>query len=212
MVNVSTDIANMALDLLSAGNVSNIEIPTTPTESLAARWYDHSRRNLLRSHPWNFATKTIVLAASSEQPPFGGKAFPLPTDFVRLLYISGINDTPIDTTRFRMGNVGGKRCIIMHNTEDASSVNLVYIYDIKDVSRFDDLFIELLIHDLALSMAYKTTESNGNVDRINSLKEVRRTLAQAIDGQESPPYIVQRSRSRAARRNLGTYRTDRINF
>jgi hypothetical protein len=213
-VNSPTDICNLALDLLSAGTVQNVEEPSSPTEELLSRWYDLSRKKCLREHPWNFAAKRAILAASSTDPAFGySKAFPVPADFVRILYISTDlvtdQDTilPADQYQFENGSI-----LITSNYGDATSLNLVYIYDIKEVSSMDPMFIELLAYDIALNVAYKVTENNSNIQRIGELARMKKAIAKAIDGQERPPQRVEYSRALSARRNNTTRNAHRITF
>lgn len=200
----STDICNLALDLLSVGNVTDIENPTNSTEELCARWYDQTRRKLLREHPWNFATKRATLAASSTAPAFGfNKAFPVPADFVRLCTIHDNSFEREVVAGHNHYQFEGGEILISNTFGDSNALNIRYVYDIKTVSQFDPLFVDLLAHDLALALAYKGTETNSNVERINQLMRARGQIARAIDGQERPPTLVQRSVSRAARRNVG---------
>lgn len=213
-VNSATDICNLALDLLSAGTVQNVEEPTSATEELLNRWYDLCRRKCLREHPWNFAAKRVTLAASATDPAFGyAKAFPVPSDFVRILYISTdlITDEETimsaDQYQFENGSI-----LITSNYGDTSSLNLVYIYDITEVSSMDPLFIELLAYDIAISVAYKVTESNGNIQRIAELAKQKKAIAKAIDGQERPPQRVERSKALSARRNNTTRNNHRVIF
>jgi hypothetical protein len=213
-VNSATDICNLALDLLSAGTVQNVEAPTSPTEELLARWYDLCRKKCLREHPWNFAAKRIVLAASVDVPPFGyAKSFPVPSNFIRILFLSTnlvtAEDTimPPDQYQFEGGNI-----LITSNYGDSSSVNLVYVQDITDVSRMDPMFIELLAYDIAMSIAFKVTEANGNIQRIAELAKQKKAIAKAIDGQERPPQRVERSKALSARRNNSTRNANRVIF
>ncbi len=215
MVTSSTGIANLALDLLSAGNVTDIESGTSATEALLNRWYDQSRRKLLREHPWNFATKRAILAASSTAPAFGyATAFPVPADFLRLLYVStdlvNDRDTILPTSAYQ---VESNAILITNNYSSASSLNIVYVSDFTTVSQMDPLFIDLLAHEIALNVAYKVTENNTNIQRLGELYKRRAAIAKAIDGQERPPTRVERSRSRHVRRNNNsTANADRIIF
>jgi hypothetical protein len=202
-INSSTDIANLAADLLNTATVTNIDIPTTADEQLYNRWYNQSRRKVLREHPWNCATKRATLAASSTAPAFGyAKQFPVPSDFIRLKYICDSDGNIIQNARydFEAGSI--------LYSEDQASLNIVYVYDLVDVSRMDPLMVDLIAYELALSVAYKVTGANTSVERIGTLQRARGSLAKSIDGQESPPKRIEYSKSLSARRNLGYRRTD----
>lgn len=194
-VTSSTDIGNLALDLLTAGTVQDIENPTQANESILNRWYDVTRRKLLREHPWNFATKRAILAASSgDVPVFGYSAkYPLPTDFLRLNSIVDTEGYPISSEQYEIENGA-----ILYNA-DSGQLRLKYVYDITDVAKFDAMFVDLLAIDLALAIAYKVTSSNSDVQRLNELRKQRANMSKSIDGQERPPQRRQVSRARNAR-------------
>lgn len=213
MVTSETEISNLSLDLLSGPTVTNIVNPTSAIEYLCNRWYDTTRRKVLRAHPWNFARKRIVLSASNISPAFGGsKAFPVPADYMRLLYVVDDNGLPMQSFEYTMEVVGSQKCIVPSALNTGSSLNVVYVYDITDVTRFDPIFVDLLVHELALAMAFKVTESNGSVDRINQIKKDRDTLSRSINGQENPPVLITRSNSIGIRRNLSATDHTRIRF
>ncbi len=201
-VSSSTDICNLALDLLSSGTVQDIENPTNPTEELLNRWYDQCRRKVLREHPWNFAAKRIQLAASSTAPAFGySTQFPVPADFIRVLTINDstyTSDVPSSSTQYKVEN---NHILISDLFSDSTVLNLVYVSDYTNVSGMDPMFIDILSYEIALSVAYKVSESNTNIQRIAELHKQRSAMAKAIDGQESPPKVIERSRSRHVRRN-----------
>ena len=211
-VNSSTDICNLTMDLLSAGTVQDVENPTTPTEELLARWYTLTRKSLLRSHPWNFAAKRAVLAASSTAPAFGyDKAYPVPSDFVRILYLNDTRyqlDVPSVSELFQFEN---NHILTSDVFTNDNTVKLVYVSDFKDVARMDPMFIDLLAHEIALRVAYKVTETNTNVERLAAIRDAAQSMAKAIDGQERPPRRIERSRSRHARRS-GRGSEHRIEF
>ncbi len=206
-VTSSTDICNLAQDLLSGSILEDVVDPTTADEALYDRWYDQCRKKVLREHPWNFAIKRQILAASSTAPTFGyTKSFPIPNDFIRLLTIETEDGRmiPSEDFQFEDGN------ILM--STDGASVRLRYIYDIQDVSKFNAMFINYLALDLALSVAYKVTESNTNIDRIAQLQKQQGAMARAISGQERQPTRVERSKNINKRRSLSVYNTSRIQF
>ena len=189
-------VCNLALDLLSAGVVRDIDNPSSPTEEFLSRWYDQCRKKLLREHAWNFAIKRASLAASSTTPAFGyAKQYPLPADFVRLLYIEGDNGVPMNYEDYQVE--GGS----VLTSGSSGTVNLVYIFDAKSVPTFDPIFIQLLAHEIALAVAYKSTESNTNVQRISEIRKSLSALAKAVDGQERPPIRIERSRNKFLRRS-----------
>lgn len=206
-VTSSTDIGNLSLDLLTAGTVLDIENPTSSNESVLNRWYNVTRRKLLREHPWNFATKRAILAASSADPEFGYEAkYPLPTNFLRLNSIVDADGYPISSEQYEVEDGH-----ILYNA-DNGQLRLKYVYDITDVAKFDALFVDLLAIDLALAVAFKITASNTDVSRLQELRKMRAAMSKSIDGQERPPQRRQVSRARNARLSSLSTSPHRVSF
>lgn len=206
-VTSKTDICNLASDLLSGSTIQDINSPTTANEALFERWYDQCRKKVLREHPWNFAVKRAILAASSTAPVFGyTKAFPLPNDFMRLLTLETSDGILFTNQDYQLENGS-----VLLST-DATALYLRYIYDIEDVTKFDAMFIQYLAYDIALAVAFKMTESNTDVGRIEGLQKQQGAMARAISGQERPPTRVQRSRNRDARMHGSSIISHRIIF
>ena len=205
MTNSEVGICNLALSLLNVNPITSIEVPDTANEELCALWYDQTRQEALRRQPWNFAVKRVVLAASSEQPAFGdGTFFNLPSDFIRMKWINESNLRLNDAVPHgRYSIEGGKILLSNRLSGDTAELRLVYISDFKTVSRMDAAFIGYFTHLLAQNLAYPVTQSNTTVERTNSLMERAETIARAIDGQDNPPKIIERSRAIAARNSRG---------
>jgi len=169
----------------------------------------------LRQHPWNFAIKRAELAASATEPLFGASAqFPVPADFLRLLYIvqntSADIEMPANTDYYKLE--GGKILTSGEITTDGGALNIKYIYDMKTVSQFDPMFIELLAYDLAIAVAFKVKEGNTDLQRVVELRKMRSAMAKSIDGQGSPPIKIERSRALNARRSGSSRSNHRIIF
>lgn len=204
----STEVCKLALDLLQGGSVSDITSATTSIEEVCARWYDHTRRKLLRQHPWNFAIKRAELAASETEPLFGASAqFPVTSDFLRLLQVVDSDSRIIASDAYFFENRN-----IMFRWSDEDVCRIIYITDEEDVTKFDDLFIDLLAVEIALSLAYLVTQNNANVDRLQAMRKTLIANAKAIDGQERPPESRRASVNRRARMSLGVFDTTRHEF
>jgi hypothetical protein len=204
----STDICKLSLDLLQGGSVSDITSATTSIEEVCNRWYDHTRRKLLRQHPWNFAIKRAELAASSTAPLFGAsKQFPVPADFLRLLRVVDEDNRIISSDAYFFEN----RHLMLRWSEE-TVVRIIYITDEEDVTKFDDLFIDLLSVEIAMSIAYLVTQNNGNIERLDGIRKNLISAAKSIDGQEQPPESRRASVNRMARMSLGVFNTTRHEF
>ncbi len=192
-------ICNMMLDLLNQPSITQLSSPETATEKLCARWYDQVRRTTLRKHTWNFALKRISLAALSEAPVSDYSAqFQLPSDFLRILDIGERNAQEVDY-EIENGN-------LLLNAE--GPVYIRYVYNIETVSQFDPLFIEVFAAELALKLSGKFGKSANEKAELKSYIDDLKEEAHAIDGQERPPTVVNRSRLMAARRGFHSRRND----
>lgn len=56
-----TQIANLALSLIAAKEMSDLDSDATQQARVCRKWFDPARDEALASHPWNFATKRARL-------------------------------------------------------------------------------------------------------------------------------------------------------
>lgn len=200
----SAEICNLAVDYLGQQEeslVNSIITPVTNTERLCARWYDVTRRSVLRRKPWNFAIKRVILTMDSTAPVFGfTAAFNLPNDFLRVVTLEEVGT--FNTSILRDYQVESNQLLM--NADTGTNLNLRYIFDIVDVTKFDAMFVDLLAVELALRLSFKLTASNTDIQRLNALADEYRAAAAAIDGQERPPIRVERSRALEIRSRLGS--------
>ncbi len=193
-------ISNMALGLINAGTVTNIDSPTTKLEGTLSRWIDQSRREALRKHAWNFAIQRAKIAKSTTPPLFNYNAqYPLPNDFIRLLTVGRFEDVKgyqVENNHILIGVESDA------STEDATALPIRYIFDFKTIALMDPLFIKVWILELAANIAMEIT------GKIQFRRDMIRTLdatvgeAYSIDGQERPPTKIERSKYLGARRGL----------
>jgi hypothetical protein len=189
-------ICNLALDHLNEASITSIETPETKVESLCARWYDVSRRAVLKQAAWNFALKRTTLAANSESPQFGyDTAYDLPNDYVNVSELG-------DYGRIKMYKIEGNQILIDSAFEGISTtgtMKLVYVSDFTNVARMDSLFIECLALHIALKIGNRITNNASLLGQLNELYGDALSIAQRVDGQQSPPKRIERSKFRRAR-------------
>ncbi len=191
-------ICRLALDLLKqTAVVTSITNPTTTEEKRCARWYDATRRALLRKHFWVFARTRASIPRDSVTPAFGySDAYNLPTNFLRKHFIGddSTNDYITDSV------IEGRQILL--NNSGATSLNIGYIIDVTTVGKFDALFVLLLAAELANNMAYSFTGKNTVIERLETTLLRLREEAKAVNGQDRPPKRVQSSKFQNARRKL----------
>lgn len=194
------DVCNLALDQLKQGQVTSITAPSTDTENVCARWYDTTRRALLRKHTWSFAKSRRSIPRNSVTPTFGwADAYDLPNDFLRFLFF-GDDSVSNYINLTKLYEIEGRQILL--DNDNGSSLDLGYIKDEVAVTKFDALFVDLFAVELALRMAFRFTLKNTVVTRIQEIAKELRTEARAINGQERPPRRFQTSKFSSARRDL----------
>ncbi len=125
-------------------------------------------------------------------------AYVLPSDFLRLQFIG---DDSINNY-YRNYEINDDE-IIMSNG-NADSLDIGYIANVTDVTKFDPLFLLLFAHELANNMAYKWTLKNTVIKRLEEQLFRLRAEARTVCGQDVPPKRVQRSKFIDARRRCST--------
>ena len=145
----NTSICNMALGKIGSKRINKFE--DTTEDSIPAiqcrLHFKQTRDALLRSHYWRVAQGRAVLSQDTEDPLFEyDNQFILPTDFMRLKSFFGDNVTPSGNLRITFA-IEGQRILT-----NESTVSLRYIKKVTDPTKFDPLFIEVLILTLALKL------------------------------------------------------------
>lgn len=216
---VPVDICNLALDRIGQAPIASILAPNNPSEDVCGRWYDQTRRELLRDYIFNFARLPVVLTIDESAPaiPEYTNVYRLPNDFIRLLTIGDrlLFGGNIPTSFFTMSD-GYLYCDELtdqgldEDDETIPGLQIEYIYDAVTVTKFDPAFLRCLYLQLAANIAYKFTLKSSLKDSLD--KELASALmkAAAISGQEKPPRRVQRSRIRDVRRSGGIYRNNTV--
>ena len=137
-----TSICNMALGILGGKSINSFDDDTSPAAIRCRLFYDPTREALLRSHYWRFASGRSILVQDDTDPTFEwDNQFILPTDFLRVksIYENRFSDENIHTYALE-----GERLL----TND-STVSLRYLKNVTDTSKFDPLFVKVLVLVLA---------------------------------------------------------------
>lgn len=194
-----TDICNLSQKFLRQSPIADIENPDSKAERTYASLYDQARRVALEMHPWNFASKRVVMALGGpdDQPTHKWKnaSALLPGDFIRVNTI-GYNDD-WDSTMYALE---ANRIL----TNEPAPFYLQYVCDFVDISRMSPLFIETFAKRLAGMAAFDMT---GNASLQQVLEQSAADAldsAMSSDGQQRPPVRRQVSKWNRARR--GAYR------
>ena len=167
-----TDIINVALRNIGGSRIDSLDDGST-NANIARDIYAELRDNLLRSHPWNFATKRQKLAQSSTTPTFEfDYGYPLPNDWLRTISVHD-NDAGTSTVYHKMEQHDGVNCIMCSSNE----VWLRYVAQVTDPNKMTADFRYALENALSRDMAIPVASSNTMQDSFTT--KARRALSQA---------------------------------
>jgi hypothetical protein len=201
-------IANRALAQLNEGPISNIENPTTSMEVLVASMFADVRQELLRGYL--FKARATIPKISGTTPTFDFDSFyQLPNNWLRFLSIEGSREEDQD---FEYDIEDGK---VAYNST-ANSIKVRYIQDVTDISKWDALFKKCMVLSLAIELVGATSQKSTTqlVSTLDARLSQAIREANAIDGQERPPLLIDRSGTLTSRRSIASIDYDNrfINF
>jgi len=190
------DICNMAIMRVGGQLITSLT-ENSPTAIACNTQYNIVRKDLLRSHPWNFAIKYAQLAQDVATPLFSyDYSFALPTDCIRVLatadqeqaYLYGLggdfNGYVLINNRVDFALADNYKIVGRHLYSNNGTVQIKYVSDITDTTAFDPSFVELLGVRLAMTISYQIT---GSVQMRKDLADEFQYLlseARANNGQE----------------------------
>lgn len=175
MAATSVSICSNALLRLGAQTIASLS-ESNDRARLAANLYDTVRDSTLRSHPWNWAVKRVILAPDSTVPAFDFTAqFTLPSDWLKTLQVGQ------DGFEVEYRTESGK---IMAS---GTSLALRYIWRNTVESTWDAMLVEAMELAMAAAMAYGITKSASMVEVAQTALKAHMKLCRAADGQDDPP-------------------------
>jgi hypothetical protein len=188
-VDSKTDIANLALDLISSTKVNSIDTPETENERLISRWYDVVRIFLLENYAFNFATKRAVLPRLLTAPIFGDEIpYALPSDYVMFISAGAKH------TQIKQHKVEGDVLYLNDGLtyEQDGSLPLRYTSDFETVSKFSGGFTMAFSNLLGAAICFQITNSRSSVDVLKKAALEHLKMAATQDAKESPVQIINR--------------------
>jgi hypothetical protein len=172
------EICNSALNQLGASTILALTENSKNGRICNSR-YDTVKDAVLRSHPWNCATKRQILAQDTDTPAWGFTyQYTLPSDCLRVLAIQNYDSDY---------KIEGRKIL-----SNDSEINLIYIATISDPNEMDVLLREVIGSALAADIAYAVT-ANASISRqmeeryLLKLKDARH--ADASEGYNTDPTL-----------------------
>jgi len=191
MVNSAVEICNLALDLIGTKGIVNIEDTADKTAKLCLRWYDVSRRSLLKDINASFAIKRAALAEVADYESVYGyeNAFALPADCLKVLNI----EDPMLIERYQ---IEGNNYLFCNYK---GLVHIRYTFDCTDVSTYDDEFIELFALKLASNICVPLTQDREKQTYFLSLLKSKYVETSTKYGDDNKVILVSQPRFRDAK-------------
>jgi len=166
------EIANRALSKLGDKTIVSLTEDSNSARAIN-ECYVLVRKNEIRRHPWHFAKKRALLAASATAPAFDfSYAYPLPSDCLRVL----MPHPESDSVQYD-GKVDWKlegRSIL---SDQAGPLKITYLADVTDSEQFDSAFVDTFAARLAAEVSMRLTGSAEK--RKLALEEYRMSLLEA---------------------------------
>jgi hypothetical protein len=175
-----TDICNLALARVGAQSIMDIDDADSKGARACKNAYDANLREVLRARPWNCLSDRAELAELTTPPAFGfAKQFQLPTNFVRLTKLNGVevdDDEPGDYFKIEKGK---------HLLTDADEAKIQYVAYSDDPNDYDALLVDCVVVLLASKIAVPMRQDEAMASNLRGEYE-RVTLPRAgkTDGNE----------------------------
>ena len=181
----TADVVNVALRLIGGGRITNLT-QDLPQAVAANDIYSNLLDDLLRSHPWNFATQRIQLSKLATDPAFGfDNAFVLPSDWLRTVSVHP-SDSSHYNTFYREELLDMMKVIVT----SATDLYMRYIARVIDVNLWSADFRRAMSTALARDLAIPVSGSRSLRDDYK--KEHRQDMgrAKSADAMGSSPEQV----------------------
>lgn len=168
-----TEIANLALSKLGPGGgyLTDFNTDQTVQAQAARRTYVAMRDLVLEAHPWRFARGRAALAADSPAVPAWGYAlqYTVPSDFLRLLSIEDWDgDYEVEAGKIL--------------TDSTAPLNIRYLAQVTDTSKFSPTFIDALATRWAAELAPTIVKSTTKrQDLLAEFMKVSLPLARKVE-------------------------------
>ena len=185
----TVDIANFALNMLGASNISALDENSKVARIINQR-YESARDFVFREHPWNSLIRRATLAKETASPDFGyANQFPLPVDPFCLRVLEFSNGT-LSYPQDNMLSNNGSPVFVIEGRKlltDEGTAKIKYIARITDPNEYDSGLVEALSTYLASEISYAVTGSTTLVQLMYSKYEQVLKQARHTDATEGAP-------------------------
>lgn len=170
-------ICNLALISIGEDPITSVFPPDNSKAAILCNaLYDVKRRAALRSHCWGFAKKQARIPAAATPPQFTyANAYPVPADYIRHFDVPEADLLPWEIIDNQIYSDAGP------------PLDLVYVYNCDDPTRFDPLFVEKLALDLAADLSVPLKQNRATRKDLKQEASDKGADARHIGSQENSP-------------------------
>ena len=175
-----TSICNQALGRIGALRIKgNVETEDSVHAIQCRLHYEQTRDSPIRSYTWRFASGRETLSQDDSTPDFEWDfQYPLPDDFMAM---KSIFEGRFSRINFR--NIALEGDLLLTN-EDTMEIR--YIKKVTDVSKFDSLFVKVLVLLLADVLLGPLAGGDPRIQKkIDDALDKLMPAVRALDGQET---------------------------
>ncbi len=177
-----TGICNKALGRIAANRIPDGETVDASKELEAIQCrlhYETTRNALLRSYSWRFASARATLTEDDDTPDFEWEfQYGLPEDF---MLMKSIYENRFSSDNFRNYALEGQ--LLLTNE---STMEIRYVKKVTDPTKFDSLFVEVLVLALADKLIGPLAGGDARIQKkINDAFDKLMPAVRALDGQET---------------------------
>ena len=174
MASNDLSICNSAMIKLGVEKIASMD-ENSRAAVLCKEQYDKKRKQLLRSHYWNFAIKRHTFVSTGVTPEYEfSHQYELPEDYLRMA-----------STEFpgQFYQVESGKLLSNHAPFKGK-----YVADVSDTTLFDPVFDEALALLIADDLCFSLTQDKGLKDRIQGELQMVLRDTRSFDAQENPAY------------------------
>lgn len=172
------DICSAALVSIGAGLISDLDEGNDRARAAKALWTS-TMEATLRSHPWNCATKRVVLSPEVDAPAYDWAfQFNVPQDLLRIVSVGKEGIEP--EYRVESGRI----------LADENVLYLRYIWRNDQPATWDTMLVKAMELAMAAELAYPITKSTSLMQAKQAQLADFLRRARAVDGQEEPSQTV----------------------
>ena len=172
--------ANLALAMLSEDPIASVNPPDPNKRGrLCYQFIDSSRRAMLAAGQWRCAKRQFQASAAAATLPFGGTAYPVPPDYIRMYELHDHQE------RWEVMNLAGIGVCVV--TRAGAPLNEDYIFDLQDYTQMDTLLVKAIAADLATWMALPLSRDSALRSSCESERDNYLSLARTVSAQQATP-------------------------